>query len=84
MLAVLPLIGGVLLGWLATRRVAILVQIVFVAIASAVIITTAPDHGHTSASMWWVAPVLVVLGALSLVIGFRIADHRAGSGAPAA
>jgi hypothetical protein len=80
MFAVLPLVGGVLLGWLASRRVAILVQIVFVAIASAVIIGSAPDHGHTSASLWWLPPVLLVLGALSLLAGFWIADRRAGRG----
>ena len=84
MFAVLPLIGGVLLGWLASRRVAVLVQLVLVTIASAMIIGTAPDHGHTSASMWWVVPVLIVLGALSLVVGFWIAGRRAGGGVPAA
>ena len=48
MLAVLPIVGGVLLGWLASRRVAILLQLVFVAVASAAIIGSAPDHGHTA------------------------------------
>ena len=84
MLAILPLVGGILLGWLASRRVAILVQILFVAVASAVIISTAPDHGHTSASMWWVVPVLAGLGALSLLAGFWIAGRRAGRSVHAA
>lgn len=83
MIAVLPLIGGVLLGWLASRRVAVVVQIAFVAIASAVVIGSAPDHGHTSASVWWVAPVLVALGALSLFVGFWIAGRRTGRDARA-
>jgi hypothetical protein len=82
MLAVLPLVGGILLGWFASRGVAILVQLLFVAIASAVLINTAPDHGHTSASMWWIVPALAALGALSLAVGFWIAGRRAGKAVP--
>ena len=84
MFAILPIVGGILLGWLASRRVAVLVQLLFVAVASAVMISSAPNHGHTSASVWWIAPVLAVLGALSLVAGFWIAGRRAGKGVPAA
>jgi len=76
MFALLPIAGGVLLGWLASRRVAVAAEIVFVVIAAVVMISTAPDHGHSSASMWWLAPVLAVVGAGALLVGFRVAARR--------
>jgi hypothetical protein len=82
MFAVLPIVGGILLGWLASRRTAVLVQILFVALASFAVITTAPDHGHTRTSVWWLAPVIALLGALSLAVGFWIAARRAGKAVP--
>lgn len=82
MFAVLPIIGGILLGWLASRRIAVLLEILFVTVASAAIIGSAPDHGHTRASVWWVPPLLLALGALSLAVGFWIASRRAGRGLP--
>lgn len=82
MFAVLPIVGGILLGWLASRRVAILLQIVFVAVASVVMISSAPKHGQTSASVWWLAPALAVVGALSLAVGFWIAERRSGKAVP--
>ena len=84
MFAVLPIVGGILLGWLASRRLAIVLQIVFVAIASFVVIDSAPKHGHTSASMWWIAPVLALVGALSLVLGFWVGDRRSDKAVPTA
>lgn len=77
MFAILPIVGGVLLGWLASRRVAVLLQVAFVALAAFVVIYSAPDHGHSRASAWWLAPVIAMLGAVSLAAGFRIARHRA-------
>ena len=74
MFAVLPIVGGILLGWLASRRLAIVLQIVFVAIASFVMIDSAPKHGHTSASMWWIAPVLAL--ARRPLAGARLLDRR--------
>jgi hypothetical protein len=82
MFAVLPIVGGILLGWLASRRVAILLQIVFVAVASFVMIDSAPKHGSTSASVWWLAPALAVVGALSLAVGFWIAGRRSEKAVP--
>ena len=45
---------------------------------------SAPKHGHTSASMWWIAPVLALVGALSLAVGFWIGDRRSDKAVPTA
>ena len=70
MFALLPLLGGLLLGWLAPRRTAILLQIVFYAVAVALLTLTAPDHGGGYRDIVWIAPVLAVLSAGALLLGF--------------
>jgi hypothetical protein len=76
MFALLPILGGVLLGWLASRRVALAGEVVLVGVAAVAMISSAPDHGHSYASTWWVVPVLSVLGAGALLVGFRVAARR--------
>lgn len=47
MVALLPLIGGVLLSrFTASRATVVGVEVLLFALAAAVLILTAPDHGH--------------------------------------
>jgi hypothetical protein len=73
MFALLPLIGGLLLGWLAPRKVAIPAQVVFYAIALTVLTVTAPDHGGNYSDGLWLAPALALVAAGTLLLGFRLA-----------
>ncbi len=70
MFALLPLLGGPLLGWLAPRRTAIALQTVLFAIAVAILAITAPDHGGSHRDIVWIAPILAVLSAATLLLGF--------------
>jgi hypothetical protein len=82
MFALLPLIGGPLLGWLAPRRTAILLQIVLWAVAVAVLTITAPDHGGGYRDIVWIAPVLAVASAGALMLGFWFGRPGRRSAAP--
>lgn len=72
MLALLPIIGGFLLGWLAPRRTALLLQTLFCAVAIAVVTMTAPDHGGEYGDVLWIAPVLVIVSAGAVLVGLRV------------
>jgi hypothetical protein len=80
MFALLPLVGGLLLGWLASRRIAIVVQVVLYAIALTMLVASAPDHGGTYADAGWLAPALAVVSAGTLLLGFRLARRGSGTG----
>ena len=69
MVALLPLVGGVLLGWFAQRRTAIALQVVICAIAIAILTGTAPDHGGAYRDILWIGPLLVVASAGTLLLG---------------
>jgi hypothetical protein len=73
MFALLPLVGGLLLGWLAPRRIAIPVQVVFYAIATAMLVMSAPDHGGRYRDGLWLGPALAVVSAVALLLGFWLA-----------
>jgi hypothetical protein len=81
MFALLPVVGGLLLGWLAPRSTAIALQILFYALAVAVLTLSAPDHGGQYRDIVWIAPGLAVLSAGALVLGFRLARPTARRGA---
>jgi hypothetical protein len=82
MLAVLPLIGGLLLGrFVGNLRIAVAVQVAFYAIAAAVIIATAPDHGASHGKGVVLALVLAPVSAATLFLG--IAWQRRSDGRPA-
>lgn len=76
MTALLPLVGGLLLGWLAPRKIAIPLQVAFVAIAIAVLTVTAPDHGAQYSDGLWIGPILAVVSAGTLLLGFRLARRE--------
>jgi hypothetical protein len=84
MIAIIPLITGVALGLTAPRRTAIIAQVVFYAIAAAVLVATAPQHDATRAQGALLALVLLPLAALSLGAGLRIRSHREQSPAAGA
>jgi hypothetical protein len=76
MFALLPLIGGVLLGWLAPRKAAIAVQVIFYVIAVTVLTLTAPDHGGHYSDGIVIGIGLGVVSAGTLYLGFWIARRR--------
>ena len=82
MFALLPLLGGPLLGWLAPRRTAIQLQILLYALAVIVLTLTAPEYGGHYQDALWIAPALALLSAGALLFGFwlaRVRPSRAGS-----
>lgn len=82
MIAIIPLITGVALGLTAPRRTAVIAQVVFYALAAAVLIATAPSHDATRTQGALLALALFPLAALSLAAGLRLRSRRDGS-APA-
>ena len=70
MFALLPLLGGPLLGWRAPRKTAIALQTVFFAVAAVMLTITAPSHGGEHRDILWIAPVLAVASAGALLLGF--------------
>jgi hypothetical protein len=70
MAALLPLIGGVLLARFATSRTTVIAaELLLYAVAAAVLIATAPDHGHSYGSGVILSLVLAPLCALAVVLG---------------
>jgi hypothetical protein len=82
MFALLPLVGGPLLGWLAARRTAIALQAVLFAVAVAMLTISAPDHGGSHADIVWIAPVLAVVSVGALLLGFRFGRSGRDRAAP--
>lgn len=79
MFALLPLIGGVLLGWFAPRTIAIAVQVVFFAIAAIVLTVTSPAHGGTYTDGILISVALAAVSAGTLCLGFWIGRRRRAS-----
>jgi uncharacterized membrane protein YidH (DUF202 family) len=77
MFAVLPLVGGMILGLLARRRTAIALQVVLFAIAAIAMALSAPDHGGSYTDAFWLVPILVLVSAVTLGAGLWIARRRA-------
>jgi hypothetical protein len=77
MFALLPLVGGLILGLLARRRIAIALQVVFVAVAAVAMTLSAPDHGGTYTDAFWLVPILALVSAATLGAGLWIARRRA-------
>jgi peptidoglycan/LPS O-acetylase OafA/YrhL len=70
MVALLPLIGGVLLARFAAGRTTVIAaEIVLYALAATVLIATAPDHGHSYGSGVILSLVLAPLCVLAVVLG---------------
>jgi len=76
MFALLPIVGGVLLGWLAPRVAAIVTQAVFFVIAVFILTESAPEHGGSYSDGFLIAPALAVVSALTLLAGFWIRRRR--------
>lgn len=77
MFALLPLIGGLLAGWLAPRKLAIALQILFYIVALTVLTLTAPDHGVDYGDIVWIAPALALVSIVTLLIGLWLGGRRA-------
>ena len=81
MFALLPIVGGVLVGWLAPRKLAITLQVIFYLIAVIMLTISAPDHGGSYRDIAWIAPALAVISAVTLLIGLRLARRSARASA---
>ena len=77
MFGLLPLVGGLILGLLARRRVAIAIQVVFFAVAAVAMTISAPDHGGSYTDAFWLVPILALVSAATLAAGLWIAGRRA-------
>jgi hypothetical protein len=80
MFALLPIVGGLLAGWLAPRKIAIALEVVFYAVAVAMLTASAPDHGGHYSDIAWIAPGLAVVSAGALLLGLWLAKRSARRG----
>ena len=73
MFLLLPLIGGLLLGWLAPRRVAIPAEIVLFLIGALMFVLSAPDHHatYTDSVLICIPAALVSAGTTALGVWLR-------------
>jgi hypothetical protein len=76
MFAIVPIVAGIALGLTVARRTAIIAQAVLYLIAAAVFVTTASQHGSTTAKGALLALALLPLAALSLGAGLLIRSRR--------
>lgn len=76
MIALLPLIGGILLGWFAPRKVAVGGQIALILIAAVMLVVSAPWHGSTYAGGALLSLAMAVVAAGSLYLGIRLGRRR--------
>ncbi len=76
MFLLLPLVGGVLAGWLAPRRTAVLIQVAFAIIAATVVTASAPLHGQDHGIVVYVVPITVVISIAALYLGFWLRRRR--------
>lgn len=72
----LPLVGGVLAGWLAPRRTAIALQVAFAVIAATVMTLSAPKHGASYGVVVWVVPITLVVSVIGLGVGLLVRRRR--------
>lgn len=79
MALLLPLIGGILAGWLAPKQTAIAIQGLFVLIAATVVTLSAPQHGSSYRIVVWVVPITIGVAAIGLGIGFLVRRRRLAS-----
>jgi hypothetical protein len=79
MFALLPVIGGFLVGWRAPRRVAIGVEVVLFAIGAVVFTLTAPHHNtsYASGALDCIPMAAVSAGATALGMWLRRRRQRA-------
>ncbi len=79
MISIIPIIAGVALGLTASRRTAVIAQVVFYLLAAAVLVATAPQHDATRAQGAVLALGLLPLAALSLGAGLFLRSRRNNS-----
>ncbi len=76
MFLLLPLLGGVLAGWLAPKRTAILLQAAFAVVAATVVTASAPLHGEDYGIVVYVVPITIVVSVAALYTGFLLRRRR--------
>jgi hypothetical protein len=83
MSAILPLVGGLLLGRFVSARIAVPVQVALYLLAAVLLIVSSPRHGASHADGAVLSLVLAPLAALTLFLGmlWRRRSRRATVGA---
>ncbi|MCW2795630.1 hypothetical protein [Nocardioides sp.] len=76
MFLLLPLIGGMLAGWLAPKRTAIGLQVAFAIIAAIVVTASAPMHGSDYGIVVWVVPITIAVSVVGLGVGLLVRRRR--------
>ena len=76
MFLLLPLVGGVLAGWLASKRTAIVLQVAFTVVAVTVVTLSAPSHGAGHGIVVWVVPIAILVALVGLTLGFTLRRRR--------
>ena len=77
MFALLPIVGGLLLGWLVPRKTAVLTQIVYLALAVVGLTLGAQRHDARYVDSLWIPPALAVVSAGTLLLGFWLRQRSA-------
>jgi len=76
MFLLLPLIGGFLVGWLAPRRVAIPVEIVFFLVGALMFVLSAPNHDATYTDSVLICIPAALVSAGTTVLGVLLRRRR--------
>ena len=76
MFLLLPLLGGLIAAWLAPRRTAIALGVVFAVVAATIVTASAPQHGADYGAVVWVVPITIVVSLVGLGLGFRLRRRR--------
>jgi uncharacterized protein (TIGR03382 family) len=76
MFLLLPLIGGMLAGWLAPKRTAMGIQVAFALIAATVVTASAPMHGADYGIVVWVVPITIAVSVVGLGVGLLVRRRR--------
>jgi hypothetical protein len=79
MFLLLPLIGGIVASWLAPKRVAIIIQVALVVVATVAVTLTAPDHGRSYSDVVFIAPLALVVGLVAYFLGRWLGRRRRAS-----
>jgi hypothetical protein len=76
MFLLLPLLGGILAGWLASKRTAIALQVAFTIVAATVVTLSAPSHGVGYGIVVWVVSIAIIVALVGLNLGFVLRRRR--------